>query len=262
MSESNNTPPVLPEHKSGKMPLLLISVAVGLTFISVLVGLMWVFVGNPSSNSTATSTATSKLVTMPVATQASGSPSPVQTSTAQPSVNLPVTAVGTPGTVNPYNAPITPVPTPAVSVRADSVPAMEYAGAREFKLSDQFTRDILTTLSESQDMLGVFNGEKINFYVTSDAIDKVEEYYRKFLEANGWAPFERYSDLGATMLIYQKSASKLLVRIDQIDAVNDRPIGQFLKLFKPQIMPSAAVGFTQHTFTPQLAGDTGGFFDI
>ena len=52
------------------------------------------------------------------------------------------------------------------------------------------------------------------------------------------------------------------VRINQIDAVNNRPVGQLLKLSEPKIMSTTAVGFAQHAFTPQLAGDTGGFFDI
>ena len=123
-------------------------------------------------------------------------------------------------TLNPFNAPITPQPTPSSTAAAGNIPSLSYTGAHEFKVSTQATTDTLNNLNIETTVVGTFSGTSISFYTTQDTNDKVEEYYRKLMISDGWTPFKRLADENSTMLVYQKNASKIVLQVSKIRSVD------------------------------------------
>jgi peptidyl-prolyl cis-trans isomerase B (cyclophilin B) len=127
-------------------------------------------------------------------------------------------------TINPFNAPITPVPTPVASATADTIPNLVYSSnSKEIKVSDTFSKQVITNLGSAASLVGKFNGDKISIYSSSDAKDKIEEYYRKLMISSNWGAFNRQGDDVSTILVYQKAGTKLIINISQLGSLDNFP---------------------------------------
>jgi len=127
-------------------------------------------------------------------------------------------------TINPFNAPITPVPTPAVSAAADALPNLAYSSnSKEIKVSDTIAKQVITNIGSAASLVGKFNGNKVSLYSSSDSKETIEEYYRKLMISGSWGAFNRQEDDFGTILVYQKAGTKLVITINKLSSIDNFP---------------------------------------
>lgn len=117
-----------------------------------------------------------------------------------------------------------PKATPTGTTQAD-VPSLAYPGAREIKLSDAITQQLLDNFAnDSEDeVIGKFQPNKVGIYLSQDDINKIEDFFKKALEAAGWQQFSRNGDGTRTLLVYQKNGTKLAAQFGDLGSPQGLP---------------------------------------
>ncbi len=115
-----------------------------------------------------------------------------------------------------------PKPTPADTTAA-TLPELRYTSANVLSPKDTTTQGVLKNLSTNPqfaDLIGKFSGDKLSFFTSQDGFDKVDAFYRKLLEGEGWQLLRAESDAASkqSLLAYQKAGSKIVISIDTVPA--------------------------------------------
>jgi peptidyl-prolyl cis-trans isomerase B (cyclophilin B) len=130
--------------------------------------------------------------------------------------------------------PVTPKPTPTGTAQTN-MPGLVYPDTREVKLDDTTYKQLLDSFSntEEDDIVGKFTPTKISIYLSQDSIDKIEPFFKKALEGDGWQQFSRNADSTNTraLLVYQKNGTKLAAQFGDLTSADGLP-PEFGPLYK------------------------------
>jgi len=122
-------------------------------------------------------------------------------------------AAGTPGGTP--SAVAQPTPTGVAQVEP---PALVYPAAREVKLAEATNQQLIDSIGNptEDEVVGKFTPAKVAVYFTGDDIDKIEQFFKKALDGAGWQQYSRNGNGSSTLLVYQKSGTKLIAQVGKL----------------------------------------------
>ncbi len=153
------------------------------------------------------------------ATTAAGS------TTAVAAGNAATTVAGTPNAAGTATTPAaTAAPTPT-GVTSANLPTLVYPGAREVKLGNDTAKQVIDNSGNAEEdaVVGKFNPDKVLVYFSGDEVQKLEDFYKKALTDDGWQQFSRNSNGNSTLLVYQKSGTKLVLQFGVLQSSQGLP---------------------------------------